>query len=649
MKFRKIQFNIRLKLLLGFGAISLLLLGVFAVGFVGLSQVNTASSNLYAASNQGKLWLEWKGYSDKAGASYLSAMVTGAKNSVEEARALNEKAKAVKAELTTTMTPESQQLFDSLDADTATLTTIAEAAVASHTIGDTDTFGRLIDSWGPISTSISNNFDAAVSKSNEAIEAAVASSDSTKNMMSMLMIGIAAIGIVVAIILAFLQSRSISNGIKKVKNALQKMATGDLTERVVIKSSDEIGAMANAYDEMRTDLCNLVAQLRDNANKLSAASEQLAMSASQSGESTKQVASSSQQMAKGAQEQSLNAQETAKSLEQLTGVIDQVAKGAKEQTTGVRKTVSAITYVSETLSQVAQNANKAAKGAKQAAESAAIGSEKSKLTLSGMEKIKESSNNTAKRIEELGARSIEIGKIVAVIDDIAAQTNLLALNAAIEAARAGEQGRGFAVVSDEVRKLAERTATATKEIADLIGNVQKGVDEATKGITSGNIAVGEGYNLAVQAGQALEHILKTSAEVNTQVEQISIKAQEVNTATNDLVKVIDSVGGVTEQTAAATEQMSNSAAKVSRSVETVAGIAEENSAATEQVSATAQEMNAQAEEIVNSSKSLKEMATALQNSIAMFKVNEDVEYEKAGVARETGTGKVVENAIKVAK
>jgi len=196
----------------------------------------------------------------------------------------------------------------------------------------------------------------------------------------------------------------------------------------------------------------------------------------------------------------------------------------------------------------------------------------------------------------------------------------LALNAAIEAARAGEQGRGFAVVSDEVRKLAERTASATKEIADLIGSVQNGVKEATLVMERGNKAVTEGYDLAVKAGQSLEEILKTANDVNTQIDQISSRTRQVNDSTTELVKVIDSVGSITEENLAATEQMTESANQVSKSVETVAGIAEENSAATEEVSASSEEMSAQAEEIVASSQTLKEMAVNLEKYVTMFKI-----------------------------
>jgi methyl-accepting chemotaxis protein len=438
-----------------------------------------------------------------------------------------------------------------------------------------------------------------------------------------IMILIAAIAIAIAAAVLIVIPRVISGGINNVSKALKKMATGDLTEKVNIKSSDEIGIMAGSYNEMQKYLTNLVAQLKENALKLSHASDELSIAAQQSSESTRQVATSSQQMAKGAQEQSVNAQETAKSIEQLSGIISQVSQGAKEQSSGVQKAIYSITEVSDTITQVTQNASQAAQGAKQAAESAQMGAEKAKKTLAGIDMIKADAGNMARKIEELGSRSAEIGKIVEVIDDIASQTNLLALNAAIEAARAGDQGRGFAVVSDEVRKLAERTASATKEIAELIASVQKGVNEATCMTAGSANIVSQGYEMAVQAGQALDQILKASSDVNSQIEQISSKVQQVNASTNQLVKVIDAVGSVTEQNASYTGQMTASAGQVSKAVETVAGIAEENSAATEEVSASAEEMSAQVQEFVASSHTLKEMAVSLEKSVAMFKVAEN--------------------------
>jgi len=430
----------------------------------------------------------------------------------------------------------------------------------------------------------------------------------------------AAAALIISIIVAIVLIQSLTGPINKVKNALQKMATGDFTKTVTVKSTDEVGAMAQSYNEMQKSVSALILQLKQNARQLASASDQLSQAAKQTGLATQQVATSSQQMAKGAQEQSNSAQETAKSIEELSGAISQLAVSSREQSGGVQKAVSSINSMSQTVSQVAVNAKQAAELAKNANASATDGADKTRLTLEGMDKIKKATTESARKIEELGIRSAEIGKIVAVIDDIASQTNLLALNAAIEAARAGDQGRGFAVVSDEVRKLAERTASATKEIAELISGVQKVVTEATTVMAGGSTAVSDGYKLATEAQKTLEEIRQSAKAVNSEIEEISVKVQQVNAATEDLVKVIDNVGGITEQNTTASEHMTASASQVSKVVETVAGIAEENSAATEEVSASAEEMSAQVEEIVASSQTLKEMADALKNSSAAFKV-----------------------------
>ena len=144
-----------------------------------------------------------------------------------------------------------------------------------------------------------------------------------------------------------------------------------------------------------------------------------------------------------------------------------------------------------------------------------------KQTVDGMGRIRGAVEIASTQISDLGTQSDEIGKIVAVIDDIAAQTNLLALNAAIEAARAGEQGRGFAVVADEVRGLAERVTDATKEIANLIDNVLKGVAESVKATDEGTKEVSDGVQLAEEAGTSLTSILSSVETVAEQIEQIS--------------------------------------------------------------------------------------------------------------------------------
>jgi methyl-accepting chemotaxis protein len=614
------KLNIRTKLLGGFFIIVALSIGIFGVGFMGLNAINDSANTTYQNSNENYLWQQWKINCTKQTCIYLAYLSNPDQSLLEDLQQTANEGDSIRSDLAKLVPPERKQYFDTITTEVADVSKVGQAAISAMASKDMESTSQAITNWKNLNNQIDADTNLAIASAKQSTDAAIVQANQKKADSTRLMIIIGITVVLLATGISLILSQSISRGIGRVKKALQKMATGDLTEKANIKSGDEIGSMARAYNETQTYLNKLVAQLKESAVQLTAASKQLATASEQSSQATQQVATSSQQMAKGAQEQSLNAQETSKSIGQLSESISQLAKGANEQSAGVQKAVASITEVSQTMSQVAEKTNLVAQGARQAAESARTGAEKTNQTLAGIEKIRVAAENVAKKIAELGSRSTEIGKIVAVIDEIAAQTNLLALNAAIEAARAGEQGRGFAVVSDEVRKLAERSATATKEIADLIGSIQKGVDEATKEMAGGSVDVMAGCKLAEEAGHSLAEILESSTEVNSEIEQISAKAQQVNGATLELVKVIDSVGTITEENSAVAEQMAANATQVTKSVETVAGIAEENSAATEEVSASAQQMNAQAQEIVASSQTLQEMAANLEQSVAMFKV-----------------------------
>jgi methyl-accepting chemotaxis protein len=401
--------------------------------------------------------------------------------------------------------------------------------------------------------------------------------------------------------------------------SFKKMADGDLT--VEFKPRCDKDSIGLAFTKMIGDLRNLMSRLITTSNGLIEASGQLSKASEQAGHATQQIASTSQQVAKGASEQSTSLQGTTRAMEQLSSAIEQISKGAQEQTKGIEKTLSTVKEVSSSITKVSDNARSAASGANESAKSAHKGAEKAQQTVGGMEKIKEAIGVASERVTKLGEQSSEIDKIVATIDDIAAQTNLLALNAAIEAARAGEQGRGFAVVADEVRKLAERSLGATKEIADLIIGIQKGVSEAVKAMEDGNHEIESGYKLAADAGASLTEIVTQAEKVGRQVEQISGASTGLTKLSEELLKVAEEISSVVEENTAATEQMAASSDQVSKSVESVAGVAEENGAATEQVSASAQEMSAQVEQVVASAQSLSQMADELTQAVSVFKLD----------------------------
>ncbi|MBW7842621.1 MAG: methyl-accepting chemotaxis protein, partial [Ignavibacterium sp.] len=171
---------------------------------------------------------------------------------------------------------------------------------------------------------------------------------------------------------------------------------------------------------------------------------------------------------------------------------------------------------------------------------------------------------SAETVQQLGKNSDQIGEIVQVIDDIADQTNLLALNAAIEAARAGEQGRGFAVVADEVRKLAERTTKATKEIATMIKQIQKDTNGAVESMQQGTQEVESGKTLAQKAGASLKDIINGAEQVVDIVSQVAAASEEQSSAAEQISKNIESISSVTQQSASGLQQIAHASEDLNR-------------------------------------------------------------------------------------
>jgi methyl-accepting chemotaxis protein len=241
-----------------------------------------------------------------------------------------------------------------------------------------------------------------------------------------------------------------------------------------------------------------------------------------------------------------------------------------------------------------------------------------------MARIEATVANSSKRVGELGAKSEQIGAIVETIDDIAEQTNLLALNAAIEAARAGEQGKGFAVVADEVRKLAERSSRATKEIATLIAEVREVTDAAVRAMQSGSEEVQAGSALARKSGEALSEIAYSVDATTSAVSRIIGAVDAMSSASGQVVKAMDRIEQLAMTNSTGADEMAAQSGDVSHAVESIAAISQENSASAEQVSAATEELSAQANEVVTSANRLSSMADRLDELMSRFKLDVSV-------------------------
>ena len=349
------------------------------------------------------------------------------------------------------------------------------------------------------------------------------------------------------------------------EKTVEQVAQGNLrVADLPCGSNDEIGALCQSINLMTANLRQLVQQVSQSAAIVTQSSEEL----------------------------SANADESSQASERAVTAMIEVAADNDKQLHAVERTTLVVAEMSAGIQAAATNANSVAEVTDKTATAADSGSNAVNKAVQQMLLIEQKVGQSAQVVGKLSAHSAKIGAIVETIAAIAGQTNLLALNAAIEAARAGEQGRGFAVVAEEVRKLAEQSEDATKQIAALIGEVRSDTAEAVSAMQAGMTEVSVGATVVATAGQAFDDIHQLIGQVATEVREISGVTQELAASSQQIVDSIRDMGAIT------------------------GGMARQ----TQSVSAAGQEQLASMEEVAAASQALSQMAQDLQNSVRRFEV-----------------------------
>ncbi len=411
------------------------------------------------------------------------------------------------------------------------------------------------------------------------------------------------ITVVVVLIAGILIAGFIGRPIRLLQETAFKVSNGDYDTHVDLDSSDEVGVLAKTFNTMIDNIKKAMREVREKgdiaeeaARKAEAAGKLAKEQSEYLSEHTKRMLIAMDKFADGDLTIEVRAEkegdDIAKLFEgfnraihklqnimhtvsntissvtfsasEISASAEELAAGSEEQSAQTNEVASAVEEMTTTILETTKNASVAAENAKESGNSAREGGKVVEATVEGMIRITKVVENAASTIKKLGKGSDEIGEIIQVIEDIADQTNLLALNAAIEAARAGEQGRGFAVVADEVRKLAERTTKATKEISDMIKQIQVDTKAAVESIELGTSEVEKGKELAISAGNSLQMIIDSSGRVLGEITQVAAASEEQSSAAAEISKSLESINNVSQQSADSTQQIALEIEKLNR-------------------------------------------------------------------------------------
>jgi methyl-accepting chemotaxis protein len=353
------------------------------------------------------------------------------------------------------------------------------------------------------------------------------------------------------------------------------IAEGQLDVTVTPRS--ERDTLANAFARMVAGLHEIVRQVRNSAAQVADGSSQMANASDESAKVSIQAASAIDEVTSTMHEMSIN--------------VQNVVKNTQVQASSVAETSASIEQMVTSIQRVADTAKVLLDIAYRSREEVHTGIVTMEKTTDGLNRTNTAIQSSSHIIDALGRRADDIGKIVEVIDDLAEQTNLLALNAAIEAARAGEHGLGFAVVAEEVRKLAEKSTQSTKEISDLIEGIQKEARQAVENMEKSTAMVQDGLALGNDLNTALAKISNVVTEVYKFAQEIGTATTEQSNGSAQIAKATNRLTEITQEINSSVEEQASGAQAVVRAMEKMRELVQQSTSSSTQLAATAEQMS----------------------------------------------------------
>jgi len=520
------------KLITAFGLCAFITLGVGALGSQGVAKLSTNlklvfSNNLVSVANTAETKTKAVGQNRDLYRLYLATAANAPQTQKDQYLASmkdNQLAseKAFKTYRATPLADDERIAGDEMERDWPVYQAFVQRYVTLMAAGDVENgrallLGDLQNSYHKIMDQLTVMIESNNRQIGEgAQEAGVMEASANTSLYT----GIT-LAFIAAIALGLFMSRLISRPIATAVTSAQRIAQGDLTQRIVSTGRDEAGQLLSALNDMQTSLKGTI----------------------------QQIASASDQLASAAEE--------------LSAVTETGSRGLVRQNDEIQQAATAVTEMTSAVEEVARNAVSTSEASRSTSQQATTGRDKARDAVSAINSATTEIAASTTMVQDLAVQVRDIGKVLDVIRGIAEQTNLLALNAAIEAARAGEQGRGFAVVADEVRALAARTQASTGEIEGMINSVQTSADEAVKAMGKSQSLVNDTQSLAQATGEALEVIADGISQINERNMVIASASEEQANVAREVDRNLVNIQDLSTQTAAGAHQTSASTQELS--------------------------------------------------------------------------------------